>query len=164
MRMEWLKIVAISIAGLAVGVYLGWEWVGVRQPLSFNHRAHTPMACVVCHQGVEARAAAGLPGPQLCVRCHATAPVVRPDEVRRWAAFDGQGGMAWGRLYRVPEHVYFSHRRHVAIARLDCAVCHGDMADRITPPSRPLATVSMDRCLGCHERQQTSADCAACHR
>lgn len=165
--MKQLKLVVISIAGLVfgAGLYLGWDWEGVRQPISFNHKAHTALACVVCHRGVETRAIAGLPSIALCARCHATPPVIRPDEVQQWTNFDRQQRpIAWERLYRVPKHVYFSHRRHVVLAKLECAICHGDIADRTTPPSHPLATVSMAGCLDCHEQQRVSTDCAACHK
>ncbi|MEW6749494.1 MAG: cytochrome c3 family protein [Candidatus Latescibacterota bacterium] len=156
----------LSIAGLAVGtaLYAMWESRQVHQPFSFNHRAHAPLACVACHQGVEMRAAAGLPDERLCLQCHATAPVTHPDEVRRWAEIGRPAAGAWGRLYRVPDHVYFSHRRHVGLAALDCVLCHGDMADQTTPPSRPLAALSMQTCLQCHRQEQASTDCAGCHR
>ena len=31
----------------------------------------------------------------------------------------------WVRLYRVPDHSFFSHRRHVVLGKLECKTCHG---------------------------------------
>jgi hypothetical protein len=167
--MKQLKLVIISIAGLVfgTGLYLGEDWEGVQQPLSFNHKAHSALACVVCHRGVETRAIASIPSPRFCVRCHATAPVTRPEELQQWMDISPEGvveRVGWERLYRIPKHVYFSHRRHVVLAKLDCAVCHGDMAEQTTPPSHPLTAISMDECLDCHEQQGVSTDCASCHK
>jgi hypothetical protein len=35
-----------------------------------------------------------------------------------------QGGFSWKKLTSVPQHVFFSHRRHTKFGRLECSVCH----------------------------------------
>jgi predicted CXXCH cytochrome family protein len=70
----------------------------------------------------------------------------------------------WNRIYDVPGHVYFSHRRHVAVAGVECATCHGDIASSTTPPPAPLNDISMAFCIDCHEKEEVTTDCNACHR
>ena len=62
----------------------------------------------------------------------------------------------WRRLYRVPSHVFFSHRRHVAMAGIVCAECHGPMEEQTRPPDRALVAHDMDDCMECHERTKAS--------
>jgi hypothetical protein len=60
--------------------------------------------------------------------------------------------------------VYFSHRRHVGIGKLECGACHGDIAVSQHPPSRALVRITMEFCLDCHRAKGQSLDCVACHR
>jgi hypothetical protein len=47
--------------------------------------------------------------------------------------------------------VHFSHQRHVIVGKVDCKACHGDIAQRTTPPPAPLVTIRMQLCLDCHQ-------------
>lgn len=70
----------------------------------------------------------------------------------------------WRRIYDVPSHVYYSHRRHVTVAGIECATCHGDIGASTAPPRAPLNDISMAFCIACHEEQEVTTDCNACHR
>jgi hypothetical protein len=70
----------------------------------------------------------------------------------------------WRRIYDLPDHVYFSHRRHVTVARIECAECHGDVPNLTRPASYPLVDHTMDWCTGCHVARGASTDCIHCHR
>lgn len=70
----------------------------------------------------------------------------------------------WNRIYDVPNHVYYSHRRHVTVAGIECATCHGSIASTTTPPQAPLNDISMAFCIECHEQEKVTTDCNACHR
>jgi cytochrome c len=70
----------------------------------------------------------------------------------------------WARLTVLPRHVYFTHRRHVAAARIACERCHGEMRAQSRPPPAPLVALGMDECLVCHREAGASRDCATCHR
>ncbi len=153
----------VAVATLAIGV-IWFPQLPVRQPLAFNHVRHQPMACVLCHRGVETRAFAGIPDIATCLNCHATPPVKTPAEVATWNTAVQAQHMTWHTATRLPDHVYFSHRRHVELVQLDCAACHGNMADRTTPPAQPLKPISMNNCLDCHRQQSASTDCARCHK
>ena len=76
----------------------------------------------------------------------------------------GASPPAFRKLFRLPDHVYYSHRRHVTVAKLPCERCHGAIADTTAPPSRPLVRVGMATCTGCHTRVSVRTDCTDCHR
>jgi hypothetical protein len=69
----------------------------------------------------------------------------------------------WQRIYQVPDHVYFSHRRHVTLGKLECEKCHGNVRQLTAPPERPLIDQSMNWCMDCHEENSVSNDCLGCH-
>lgn len=133
------------------------------QPVSFPHSKHQGIACAVCHSGVETAARAAIPQGDLCARCHARAPEGIGDTAA-WAQVAGGRQIPWRRVTRLPEHVAFSHRRHVTLARLACESCHADIGQRATPPVGPPLRLDMNTCIGCHRQERASEDCAACHR
>ena len=138
----------------------------VVQPITYNHKAHidSGLACDACHQSVEKAAAASVPTRETCMMCHQVAITESPEEekVRQYA--DKGEEIPWRRIYQVPEHVYFSHRRHVTAAGVECVQCHGAVASLTTPPSHPLVKQSMDWCLACHRARGATQDCIHCHR
>lgn len=143
----------------------------VTQPIPFNHRIHTAngLTCDGCHQSVMEKPVAGIPRVVLCMGCHTgditQNPAAQPyiDTIRRYAEADAE--IPWVRLYTLPHHVYYSHRRHTAIAGLACTTCHGDIGESETPPEHPVAhTLEMDNCMECHQRLGAENQCAWCHR
>jgi len=60
--------------------------------------------------------------------------------------------------------VFYSHRRHVVVAKIPCETCHGAIARTSAPPARPLVKIRMKFCIGCHQRRNVTVDCIACHR
>lgn len=133
----------------------------VAQPMEFNHARHGGLGCTTCHRGAGVAARAELPAIAVCAKCHATLP--GGADATRWEALQ-QTGLAWVRVTNLPSHVMFSHRRHVTLARLECASCHADIGRGTAPPSRAPVRLEMSTCLGCHTREGASEDCAACHR
>ena len=133
----------------------------VRQPLAFSHAKRQAVGCTVCHQGAATSIRAGLPEAPVCTKCHATAPAGWSPG---WnAAVEGKP-FGWVQVTHVPDHVMFSHRRHVTLARLDCVSCHGNVRDRGTPVVAVPVRLEMDECMSCHRREGAAEDCAACHR
>ncbi len=137
------------------------------QPIQFNHQKHTQgleLECTLCHEGVADRVRATLPGVEVCIGCHEEA-VTDSSEEEKIRDYYGRGEeIPWQRLYRVPRHVFFSHRRHVHVARVECTTCHGDMGTLSRPPPRPLKKIAMKACLACHRDRGARTDCVSCHR
>lgn len=136
-----------------------------------NHAKHIEfeLECVMCHAGVEEHARAGVPSVEVCMECHEgdTAEDLGGTRNARLIVEHLEAGeeLWWPRLYGLPDHVVFSHRRHVVFGEIECAECHGDIAKTTTLPEEPVwRTLSMDGCMECHERRGASLDCLACHR
>jgi hypothetical protein len=66
----------------------------------------------------------------------------------------------WVRLYRLPEFVFFSHRKHVD-SGITCQACHGRVAKRdVLKKEKPT---SMNACVDCHKKSKASVACNLCH-
>jgi Cytochrome c7 and related cytochrome c/Class III cytochrome C family len=151
---------------VAVAVAVGWIMllpaIAAHQPIAFPHAKHRTTSCTVCHRGAASSRTAGIPDIAFCAKCHATAPA---GTTAVWDAAVTRKSVAWVQVTRVlPAHVMFSHRRHVTLGRLDCSSCHGEMRDRMTPPTAAPVRIAMATCLGCHRQEGAAEDCAACHR
>jgi hypothetical protein len=159
--------IALPILVAAAVLSILFRTPPVRQPVAFNHRKHTEqlkLACQLCHQYVATGAHAGLPSAPMCVMCHQVRQGTTAEATRVTALLSRGEPLQFIKLFRLPPHVYFSHRRHVGIAKLPCEDCHGTIAHTERPPERPLVTIRMRVCLGCHRHAGQSVDCVACHR
>lgn len=138
----------------------------VVQPIEFSHKAHAEsgVPCDACHESVDKAALAGMPSAETCMTCHQSAITDSPEEEKvRQFAEKGER-IPWQRVYEVAEHVYFSHRRHVTLAGIECVSCHGDAGASAAPLTVAAIPISMDRCMGCHAQDGAANDCNACHR
>lgn len=165
-RLVILGVSAVLVLVVAVPV-IATRAAPVAQPIAFNHRKHTEdlsLNCEFCHKYVRTGAHAGLPGAETCGICHRT-PQGTTDEAARVTELLNAGDpLQFNKLFRLPWHVFYTHRRHVEIAGLDCTNCHGAIAETERPPRRPLVRITMDYCIGCHREQGQTEDCNACHR
>ncbi|MBI3950089.1 MAG: cytochrome c3 family protein [Acidobacteria bacterium] len=138
----------------------------VTQPIAFNHKKHMDngLECNACHETVQHSAIAGRPKLETCLLCHETALTQSAEEekVRQYAQRHEE--IPWQRLFRLPAHVYFSHQTHVVAGKLECQVCHGDIAQTTKPPTRAVVNLTMDDCIACHTTRRASTDCNACHK
>lgn len=168
----WKVPVRRLVIGLAAILGLGLVYFKVaqgdrlEQPIAFNHQKHIEnhVQCITCHPLYETHTRAGIPGVKTCLRCHEDVIYRTPekDKIQRYASTGEE--IPWQRVYRVKPFTYFSHRRHTAIAKLDCSDCHGDMARMATPLARQFLEIKMQNCLECHRRSHASVDCVDCHR
>jgi len=162
---------ALSVLGAGLLLVQCASAEPVIQPIPFNHRIHVAneLTCDTCHESVMEKALAGIPRVAVCMDCHSDDitenPAAKPyiDTIRRYAAAGDE--IPWVRLYTLPQHVYYSHRRHTTIAGLGCPTCHGDIGESEKPPEYPVArTLEMDNCMECHQRLGAENQCAWCHR
>ena len=135
------------------------------QPIRYNHKLHIDLglACEVCHQFVREQAFASIPGIDMCMGCHSEALTDSPEEekIRKFAEVGAD--IPWIQIYDIADHVFFSHRRHVTVAEIPCETCHGEVATREIPFTRPLVDLSMAFCLDCHADNSATEDCVSCH-
>lgn len=160
-----LLIVIIIVLGVS-GFFSETAALSAKQPIEFNHKKHRDMGlpCKTCHQYFEEHASAGMPGVEVCMMCHTAALTqsLEEEKIREYAKRGEE--IEWVRLYRGPDHVYFSHRRHVVLGKLECTTCHGRIAESTKPPLKPVVEVKMNKCVACHQKMGKDTDCYACHR
>jgi len=161
-----IGVVVLLFVALAIPFVAGRE-PAVPQPVAFNHLKHTrelQLACDFCHQYVNTGAHAGLPNAKTCTMCHQV-PQGTSEEAARVTELISDGDpLTFNKLFRLPSHVFYTHRRHVGIGELECVNCHGAIAETERPPGRPLVRIDMDLCIDCHLEREQTVDCNACHR
>lgn len=159
----------LALAVAAVGSFFAnskYAEEGARQPIAFDHRLHVEdegLECSACHAYYRSEAFSGLPGGSTCALCHLEPQGESAEEAELVRMLQEQEPLRWVPLFRQPPHVFFSHRRHVVAAELECETCHGSIGHSEAPPTRPRR-LTMDACLACHEEHGITEDCASCHR
>lgn len=159
--------VIMAGAGFATGRAAFRPAGTVTQPFAFNHQKHVEglgLECSTCHEYYGTREHSGLPTLVTCLGCHEGGPVGSPEEKQLLDLAERAPDARFRKLFKLPDHVYYSHRRHVAVAGLTCETCHGDVASTTVPPPRPLVRITMDTCVTCHAEQDVRTDCTPCHR
>ncbi len=138
--------------------------------------------CMNCHSGVTATlAAVKLEEQNAQQQNRAPRPVESPELRKLYDALaldkslspiagKAPTPIAWKRIHKLPDFVYFDHRAHIA-ATVPCQTCHGpiETMERV----RQYETLSMGWCVNCHRdvsengvngRQvHASIDCVTCH-
>ena len=136
-----------------------------KQPIFFNHKKHLAQGieCDSCHRYFKTQTFSGLPTTSVCIECHKDPITESKEEEKIRKYHEKNEEIPWRRLYGQPDHVFFSHRRHVVLGKMECKNCHGDIAQSESPPSRPWVNMSMSWCMGCHARKKVTNDCLTCH-
>lgn len=136
-------------------------------PVSFSHYVHTrqhKIKCLSCHRGAVKEARAGIPNIETCSLCHSK--ILNPSSEREKQIYDfvkNNKKIPWRNYYMVPDYVYFSHRRHVKLGKIDCVSCHGDMSDQTSPVLKKFTPIKMQFCFDCHTERKITTDCGNCH-
>jgi hypothetical protein len=160
-------LVGFVVAVVPVTLALApWERL-VRQPIAFNHRVHVEevgLSCTGCHEFAEEREMASVPNQDTCLNCHDVETAESPEvgKIRQYVQTNKP--IPWKRIHLLPTHVFFSHRRHVTLGKVECTTCHGEMGKRQRPPKKPMVRLAMEDCMACHQQQQVNNDCLTCHR
>ncbi len=137
---------------------------GPEQPIAFSHPFHAgglALECTYCHQTVEISRFPGIPGIEVCMDCHEGAVTDRKEIQKLLRYREEERKVDWVKVYNLPWHVYFSHKRHVK-AEVKCSVCHGDVT--VQMPVRQVRSLQMGWCVACHRQQGASTDCLTCHK
>lgn len=165
-----LFLVVIVLGGCVALVYAFTGRVEtIVQPIAFNHTVHlneASLTCTDCHTDAATSSFAGLPGKDMCLDCHDIDEEggVHAEKDKLFAFADTANDIPWRRIAVSGEDVYFSHRRHVTAAKLDCLECHQDQPTLSKPPPTARLVMAMDTCIECHENRGVTGDCLACHR
>lgn len=138
--------------------------------------------CMNCHQMVTASFGAVRAEEELATKENRKPRTVVSPEVRKIYTALGLDSdrkpdpalalkpIAWTRVYRLPDFVYFDHRAHVNTGVI-CQPCHGpvETMERL----RQVPDLSMGWCVNCHrdatrngvdgKRVFASIDCSTCH-
>jgi len=137
------------------------------QPIKYSHKIHVQevgLNCTDCHKYVNKLARASIPNIDVCADCHGEGPLTKSPEEKKLIQYIKKGKrIPWVQIYNVPDHVYFSHRRHVKIGGLKCQLCHGDVASLTEPAPYQLVKISMQNCIDCHTKKDVLNDCINCH-
>jgi hypothetical protein len=148
------------------------------QPIPFEHRVHAGrlgIGCTACHVYAEQGPVAGIPSMARCRGCHKFVredpddPVVNAQLKQLTDRLRREEPIEWVRVHRVPDHVRFTHQRHV-LAGIACRECHGPVEEM--ERVRQVAPLSMGWCLECHRKRQAErpvelahlTDCINCHK
>jgi len=134
------------------------------QPIQFSHRVHAGenrLACLYCHAGADRSAAAGVPAVETCYECHRTVKAKNGEIAKVFDSWQRKQPIRWTRVYSLPQHVYFSHKRHV-LAGVACETCHGAVAEADTIAR--VSPLTMGWCVDCHEQRRAPTGCETCHK
>ena len=156
-----------AVASVAV-IWSSWPVPEVSQPAAFPHAKHVGLriSCVSCHNGAFDEVRARIPSTRLCALCHRAGLSFPPTPLQLAAFITARREIPWEQAQRLPRHVYFSHRRHVGVAGIGCAKCHGDLGVKIEPVTRGFfkrGEAGMMQCVECHRREKVTTDCLGCH-
>ena len=171
MNLPWrpalLGFVGVAVLAAGGGFVAGGGGLSFeRNSVSFNHRRHAvdnEISCDTCHPFVAEETFSGLPDADVCSTCHAEAIGKSAEEAKLVRLIAEGTPLEWKRLFRQPAHVFYSHRRHVAVAKIDCPVCHQDVGRSESPPTT-VRRLSMTDCIECHRSRGVPAHCTTCHR
>ena len=166
-----LAVVLVGVAALvAIGRSFGGVSATVTQPIAFNHKVHLEEAslqCAHCHTDAASQAWAGLPNKDSCLDCHDVDDEEtqnNPEKAKLIRYDEEEQDIPWRRVAITRPDVFFSHRRHVTAAGLDCQTCHPNQRNLTAPPRTADFVMRMNDCIACHEKSEASTDCLACHR
>jgi hypothetical protein len=147
---------------------LAYHWAAFRQPplqpIAFPHTVHAGrlgLACTFCHVDAARSPQAGVPPVEKCLSCHRSIALDNPEVQKLHQHSTQQEPILWNRVHTLPDHVHFTHKRHIK-AGIDCSACHGAIAGMTRV--RQVRTLEMGWCVTCHRFKGAPTDCATCHK
>lgn len=149
-----------------------------KQPIPFSHRVHAGenrIPCQYCHTNADRSRDATIPAVQTCMNCHRAIKLPHHNKyiaTKVIKALNSDAPIAWKRVYRLPDYVFFDHRAHVNVG-IRCETCHGHVR-KMDVLTRTM-NMRMGQCLACHRKparylppgskvKRGPTDCTDCHR
>jgi hypothetical protein len=119
------------------------------QPIQYSHLLHAgemDIDCQYCHIGVDKGRHAVIPAVSVCMNCHTYAVIDSAEVVKLRRYYDENLPIAWERIHKLPDHVYFSHSAHVNKG-IDCTNCHGpiekmEVVEQVKPWSMGIVSIA----------------------
>lgn len=136
------------------------------QPIKFSHKLHAGqwgIECQYCHSGAAKGKSAVIPSLNVCMNCHKQiqeGPQHGETEINKiydYVGFDKETGkydeskqhpIQWDRIHNLPDHVYFNHSQHVAVGKVECQTCHGEVQEMEVVEQ--VNSLGMGWCIDCH--------------
>lgn len=134
------------------------------QPINFSHVLHVQennMECTYCHSGVSKSPYATIPAVETCMGCHSNVATDSPEIKKLKEFYDKGEPVPWEPVHHLPEHVYFTHERHIK-AGIGCQNCHGQVQEM--DQVEKVSSLKMGFCISCHRENGASIDCLVCHQ
>ncbi|NIR13776.1 MAG: cytochrome c3 family protein, partial [Desulfobacterales bacterium] len=180
---SWNFDVSISSVVLTGGYVfdIAPKTLEVSQPIDFPHYHHVEevgIKCEFCHKTVKKEDFATIPKVETCKLCHSQKQTNSSREaVLREKYVEPDRRIPWKQVYKVPPHVYFSHKRHIVAGKIECTTCHGPVPQQNHALTKPLNEITMEFCIDCHVEKKKekpiryegkqfrpTEDCLKCHR
>ncbi len=168
-----IRLIQLAVTGyfglfllLLAGLGVGWSRMNLspEQPIAFPHTIHVTrlgLPCNFCHLYVDKGKRATVPPLSKCMSCHKNIATDRPEIIKLTGFYERGEPIAWNRIHKVPDFVYFTHKRHIK-AGIDCSACHGEIG--AMKRVRRVRSLKMGFCLTCHMSKGAPQDCATCHK
>jgi len=173
-----LMVLAVGASNVALAFFGQRLPPAPKQPIRFSHRIHAGtlgIGCTACHAYAEQGPVAGIPSVARCRGCHKFVksdpgdPALNAELEQLSRKLDEGTPIEWVRVHRVPDHVFFTHRRHVR-SGVSCRDCHGDV--ETMEAVHQVSPLNMGWCLDCHRRKQFErpaeraylTECSTCHK
>lgn len=157
----------LFLSTFSIFLYCCSNYGSYSQPILYNHKKHIEEAgltCFDCHLRVGIGEKASIPNIEVCQNCHKEPMTNSKEEAKLVLYINKKENIPWVQVHQLPDYVYFSHRRHVAMGKIACQECHGNVAGMTLPFSRAAVDLKMEFCTQCHEKNRVNTDCATCHR
>lgn len=176
-----VTLIVIAVLGLGLGGFAfdyGVKEVGVQQgyspdqPIKYDHKLHAgklDIDCQYCHSIAAKSKHASIPSMNVCMNCHKAvskrdeAGNVNPEiqkiyDAVGWDAENAQylkgakkKPIKWVRIHNLPDLAYFNHSQHVAVGKVECQTCHGEIQEMEKVAQH--ATLQMGWCVNCHRER-----------
>jgi menaquinone reductase, multiheme cytochrome c subunit len=150
-----LVLGGVGLAGyltLPTTVEVGYTPV---QPVPYSHKLHAGnlgMDCTYCHTTVTKAAFAAIPPTETCMNCHVRVKPQSPSLEKVRNSYATGEPIAWVKVHRLPDYVYFNHQIHVT-SGVSCVTCHGRVDQMIEV--KQVEALNMAWCLDCHRNPAT---------